>query len=65
MDDSLRTLCDEIAREAGSFASVLAVELGPGARAAHATKSSAVDPVTEFDRLSRGDGRRSLASRTT
>jgi len=50
MDTSLRTLCDEIAHEAGSFALRARRQLGPGARAAHATKSSAVDPVTEFDR---------------
>jgi myo-inositol-1(or 4)-monophosphatase len=50
MDTSLRTLCDEIAHEAGSFALQARRRLGPGARAAHATKSSAVDPVTEFDR---------------
>ncbi|MGA9279265.1 inositol monophosphatase family protein [Ilumatobacter sp.] len=46
----LRTLCDEIAREAGDFAHRARRDLGPGARAAHQTKSSAVDPVTEFDR---------------
>ena len=51
MDASLRTLCDEIAHEAGSFAFRSRRQLGPGVRAAHATKSSAVDPVTEFDRL--------------
>jgi myo-inositol-1(or 4)-monophosphatase len=50
MIDELRALCDDIAREAGSFAHRARRELGPGARAAHETKSSAVDPVTEFDR---------------
>ena len=49
MHDQLRTLCDEIAHDAGSFAHRARRDLGPGARAAHATKSSAVDPVTEFD----------------
>lgn len=49
MVDDLRTLCDDIAREAGSFAHRARRALGPGARAAHMTKSSAVDPVTEFD----------------
>lgn len=49
MVDELRALCDDIAREAGSFALRARRDLGPGARAAHATKSSAVDPVTEFD----------------
>ena len=48
--DTLRALCDDIAREAGSFAHRARRDLGPGARAAHDTKSSAVDPVTEFDR---------------
>ena len=47
--ESLRTLCDDFAREAGEFAHTARRDLGPGARAAHATKSSAVDPVTEFD----------------
>ena len=47
--DQLRTLCDDIAREAGAFAHRARRDLGPGARATHATKSSAVDPVTEFD----------------
>ncbi|MFT4655998.1 MAG: myo-inositol-1(or 4)-monophosphatase [Candidatus Aldehydirespiratoraceae bacterium] len=46
----LRTLCEEIAREAGSFAHVARRGLGAGSRAAHETKSSVVDPVTEFDR---------------
>jgi len=49
MIDELRTLCSDVARDAGSFALQARRELGPGARAAHATKSSAVDPVTEFD----------------
>lgn len=46
----LRTLCGEIARHAGSFALEQRRGLGPGSRAAHDTKSSDVDPVTEFDR---------------
>lgn len=50
MIDDLRRLCENIAHEAGSFAHRARRELGPGARAAHDTKSSAVDPVTEFDR---------------
>lgn len=49
MRDVLRGLCDEIAREAGSYAYRARRELGPGVRADHATKSSAVDPVTKFD----------------
>ncbi len=48
--DALRRLCVDIAREAGDFAHRSRVGLGPGARVAHDTKSSAVDPVTEFDR---------------
>ena len=48
--DQLRRLCVDIARQAGDFAYQSRLELGPGARAAHSTKSSAVDPVTEFDR---------------
>ena len=47
--EQLRALCADIASEAGSFALRARRDLGPGARAAHATKSSAVDPVTEFD----------------
>ncbi|MFK8023648.1 MAG: inositol monophosphatase family protein [Ilumatobacter sp.] len=47
---SLRHLCDDLARSAGSFALDARRSLGPGARAAHETKSSDVDPVTEFDR---------------
>jgi len=50
MIDELRTLCEDIAREAGDFAHRARRDLGPGARAAHDTKSSAVDPVTQFDR---------------
>ncbi len=46
----LRTLCAEIAHEAGSFAHAQRRRLGAGSRAAHDTKSSDVDPVTEFDR---------------
>ncbi len=46
----LRTLCADIAREAGSFAHDQRRLLGAGSRAAHDTKSSNVDPVTEFDR---------------
>lgn len=48
-NESLRQRCIDIAREAGDFAHRSRLSLGPGARAAHATKSSAVDPVTEFD----------------
>ena len=48
--EALRALCVDIAREAGDFAHRSRVGLGPGARAAHDTKSSVVDPVTEFDR---------------
>ena len=47
--ETLRRLCVSIARTAGDFAMTARVGLGPGARAAHDTKSSAVDPVTEFD----------------
>jgi myo-inositol-1(or 4)-monophosphatase len=50
MIDELRGLCEEIACEAGTFALRERRSLGPGARAAHETKSSVVDPVTEFDR---------------
>ena len=46
----LRGLCVDIAKEAGEFALEARRNLGPGTRAAHDTKSSAVDPVTEFDR---------------
>jgi myo-inositol-1(or 4)-monophosphatase len=46
----LRHLAGDIATEAGSLARQSRLELGPGARADHSTKSSAVDPVTEFDR---------------
>lgn len=46
----LRDLCADIARQAGTFAFEQRRRLGPGARAAHDTKSSDVDPVTEFDR---------------
>lgn len=48
-DDDLRLLCIDIAREAGDFAHRARIGLGPGAHADHDTKSSAVDPVTEFD----------------
>ncbi len=47
--DDLRRLCVDIAGEAGDFAHRSRVELGPGARVAHDTKSSEVDPVTVFD----------------
>ncbi len=47
--DELRRHCVEIAREAGDFAHRSRLELGPGARVAHETKSSDVDPVTVFD----------------
>jgi myo-inositol-1(or 4)-monophosphatase len=50
MHSDVRSLCDSIAHDAGSFAHRARRDLGPGARAAHVTKSSAVDPVTEFDR---------------
>ncbi len=46
----LRELAADIAREAGSFAHGQRRRLGAGARAVHDTKSSDVDPVTEFDR---------------
>ncbi len=46
----LRALCAEIAHEAGTFAHTQRRRLGAGSRAAHDTKSSDVDPVTEFDR---------------
>ncbi len=46
----LRSLCASIAHEAGAFAHAARRDLGPGSRAAHDTKSSDVDPVTEFDR---------------
>jgi len=46
----LRALCADIAREAGSYAHEQRRRLGAGSRAAHDTKSSDVDPVTEFDR---------------
>ncbi len=46
----LRLLCEDIAREAGSFAHEQRRRLGAGSRVAHDTKSSDVDPVTEFDR---------------
>lgn len=46
----LRALCADIARQAGTYAHEQRRQLGPGSRAAHDTKSSDVDPVTEFDR---------------
>jgi myo-inositol-1(or 4)-monophosphatase len=46
----LRALSADIAREAGEFAAAARRRLGPGHRVAHETKSSDVDPVTEFDR---------------
>jgi myo-inositol-1(or 4)-monophosphatase len=48
--DAVQTLCAAIAREAGSFALDARRSLGAGRRAAHDTKSSVTDPVTEFDR---------------
>ncbi len=48
--EQLRTMCESIALEAGQYALESRRSLGPGARATHTTKSSAVDPVTEFDR---------------
>lgn len=47
---SLRGLCDDLARAAGTHAFEARRTLGPGVRAAHDTKTSDVDPVTEFDR---------------
>ncbi len=47
---ALRTLADDIALEAGTYAHEQRRALGAGARAVHDTKSSGVDPVTEFDR---------------
>ena len=46
----LRELSEGIARDAGSFAHAARRSLGAGTRAVHDTKSSDVDPVTEFDR---------------
>jgi len=46
----LRDLCIEIAREAGSYAHGERRSLGSGRRMVHDTKSSDVDPVTEFDK---------------
>lgn len=48
--EGLRLLAVDIAVEAGSHAQRARAGLGPGKRAAHDTKSSAVDPVTQFDR---------------
>jgi len=48
--NELRSLCADIAHQAGSFAHEQRRQLGAGSRAAHDTKSSDVDPVTEFDR---------------
>jgi myo-inositol-1(or 4)-monophosphatase len=48
--DELRHLAVDIAFAAGSHAQAARSALGPGKRAAHDTKSSAVDPVTQFDR---------------
>lgn len=48
--EDLRLLAVDIAFEAGSHAQRARAALGPGKRAAHDTKSSAVDPVTQFDR---------------
>ncbi len=47
---ALRTMCEQLALDAGRHALAGRRSLGPGARAAHDTKSSDVDPVTEFDR---------------
>lgn len=47
---ALRALAVDIAREAGDFADAARSELGTGRRVPHDTKSSAIDPVTEFDR---------------
>lgn len=48
--DALRALAVQIAADAGDFAFEARHSLGAGRRVPHATKSSAVDPVTEFDR---------------
>lgn len=48
--DELRLLAVDIATEAARHAADARSRLGPGRRAAHDTKSSAVDPVTQFDR---------------
>lgn len=48
--EALRLLAVDIAFQAGSHAQRGRASLGPGKRAAHDTKSSAVDPVTQFDR---------------
>lgn len=48
--DDLRRLAEELARAAGELALEGRRGLGPGRRARHDTKSSATDPVTEFDR---------------
>lgn len=48
--DELRSLCVEIAQRAAAHARQARLGLGAGRRADHDTKSSAVDPVTEFDR---------------
>lgn len=46
----LRELAAALALDAGRHAREKRRALGPGRRVAHETKSSAVDPVTEFDR---------------
>ncbi|WP_420450468.1 inositol monophosphatase family protein [Ilumatobacter sp.] len=46
----LRGICEQVAHAAGSHAAAARRRLGPGTRASHDTKSSDVDPVTEFDR---------------
>lgn len=48
--NELRSLCADIAHQAGSFAHEQRRQLGAGSRAAHDTKSSDADPVTEFDK---------------
>lgn len=48
--EALRLLAVDIAFDAGQHAHAARSGLGPGKRAAHDTKSSAVDPVTQFDR---------------
>jgi myo-inositol-1(or 4)-monophosphatase len=48
--ESLRALCASIADDAGRFALQARRGLGAGRRVAHETKSSEIDPVTEFDR---------------
>jgi myo-inositol-1(or 4)-monophosphatase len=48
--DELRVLAEDLARSAGTLALTGRRGLGVGQHAAHDTKSTATDPVTEFDR---------------